>query len=204
MTRKHTYIVVTPLSRFQHLAKYLDLFEREGVRWDMLLDEGAPALNTARYPNVRCCYFPKKEPFWRAFNGHLTDYIRTVPIEPDSRYIILADDDWLEPGFFDKLDSVDGQFLLCSMTRGQRSPPGGHGHGTSTLIPAPQNITVGSVSIEQMIITGRLFSTLHFEDVLHADGLAIMELSKRVQPVFVPEAVVQFNRLEPGRWDTMP
>lgn len=194
------YHVVTPFSRFQNMNAMGAVLQRENVHWILLVDAEIPVV--VLYPKFPCQVFrfPHAEPFWRAWRNHLNAFIKLNMIEDGDRYIILNDDDFVEPGFFKKLDAVPGEFLICSMKRGQHTPSNSHGHGTDTLMACPENVKVCHVGCEQMIVSGRLFKTIHFADDICADGMAIVELAKRHPPAFVPDAYVWFNYLEPGRW----
>lgn len=194
------YNVVTPFSRFQNLKMMYAHIKSHGVQWHLLLDQNNNFKPLFSEPWVICHYAPPCQPFWRAWRNHLNEFIRIGTINPEERYIILNDDDFVEPGFFEKIDKHTGEFLVCSMMRGQRIPPGGHNHPTDTLMACPENMQVGRVGCEQMIVSGRLLSQIRFADDLCADGIAIVELAKKHPPVYVPEAYVWFNFLEPGRW----
>lgn len=204
------YHVITPFSRFENLKPMVEMLsdqmanqgqDKFTLDWSILLDNNLPFAVSVPAKWVTVFYFPPAQPFWRAWSKHLNGFIKQGFIWPKDRYIILNDDDFAEPGFFAKLDKRAGEFLVCSMQRGQHVATGGHNHPTDTLIASPENMNVGRVGCEQMIVSGQLFKTITFADHLCADGMAIVELSKRHPPVFVPEANVLFNYLEPGRWD---
>ena len=203
---KWTYHVVTPFSRVQNLRRQLEMMTRFGVEWDLLIDANSRMKRSL--PNwVRIFSFQPQQPFWRAWAHHLNQYISTVPIIPDDRYCILNDDDFYEPGFFSKLDQHNGDVLICSMMRGQHVPLESgplRSHPTDTLIACAENMKVGRVGCEQMICSGKVFSTLHFVDDPCADGMAIVDASKRYPVEYVPDANVWFNYLEPGRWTQRP
>lgn len=193
--------IVTPFSRFENLSAMMHMLEPMGVEWHLLLDDNGVARLNPQHDWIHCYYFPSVQPFWRAWAQHLNAFIKMAPLVDGDRYMILNDDDFLEPGFFAKTDEHNGEVLVVSMKRGQHSPPGGHGHGTDTLVACPENMLVGRVGCEQMLVSGRLLPTVHFNDSITADGEAIVDMSKRAAIEYAPEAFVFFNYLEPGRWD---
>lgn len=199
------YHIVTPFKRFENLSQQTEMLKSQGVdlHWDLLIDSNTPFNVSIPGGWVTIFHFPPVQPFWRAWRNHLNSYIRIANISSGERYLILNDDDFYEPDFFKKLDLHTGNFIVCSMMRGQRTPPSGpqRSHPTDTLMADPSNMRVGRVGCEQMIVTGELFKTIHFADDVCADGIAIVDMYRR-QPVdFAPEAFVWFNYLEPGRWD---
>lgn len=195
------YHVVTPFNRFQNFPAMDKMLAEHGVHWELLIDDHIPFSLSVPSQRHQVYRFPHAEPFWRAWRNHLNAFIKLGIIEDNDRYIILNDDDFVEPGFFKKLDAVKSEFIICSMKRGQHTPPNSHGHGTDTLIACRQNVKVCHVGCEQMIVSGRLFKTIHFADDICADGMAIVEMAKHHVPTFVPDAYIWFNYLEPGRWD---
>src|SRR5512135_869824 len=195
------YHVVTPFSRFQNYVPLREMLRPHAVMWHLLMDDPPTNIPSPHEDWIEHRYFPPAQPFWRAWANHLNRFIATCPITPTDRYVILNDDDFVEPEFFSKLDRHSGEMLVCSMARGQHTPPSGHKHPITALLTCPKNMRVGSVGCEQLICSGRIFSTLKFADDLCADGIAIVDLSKRAAIKYVPEAWVWFNYLEAGRWD---
>lgn len=199
------YRVITPFARLENFAKLSERLQPRGVEWHLLVDDG---LNwDMQFPAdswIKVFHYPKAQPFWRAWANHLNAYIATAEIPDDIRCVIMNDDDLVPIDFFTRLDGYSGEFIVCSMMRGHHSPPGGHGHPTTTLVACPQNLRVGAVGCEEAIVSGRLFKTMRFADDICADGMAIVELAKRHPPVFAADVVVYFNALEVGRWTRLP
>lgn len=198
---RYRYTVLTVFNRWQHLERYLKWFEGLPVNWILLIDTETPmALRVGAAKGVMTFLYPRQEVFWKTFNHHLNCYAASGLTEDGTRYLILNDDDWWADGFLEEIDQHDGDFLLTTMRRGDVVAPGGHNHPTDTLWACPENLRVGRVGCEQAIVTGHLLKTMHWPDDLSGDGLAILELAARVPPQYVPQAVVLFNFLEPGRW----
>lgn len=198
---RYTYRILTPFSRFQNLVNFARMLHSHRVLWHPLLDDDLPfGIHSIDW--IDPVYVPRGEPpgFVRA-HWMLNWFIEKAYVFESDRYLFLADDDWYEPGFFDKLDAVDGEVLICSMLRGHHQPPTGTPYGTSPLEAAPQNLHVGQVGAEQLVVSGKVLKPCRFGPEPHADGILIEALTSRHKPAFVPDAHVWFNYLEPGRWD---
>ena len=205
MIRRYNYHVVTPFRRFQNLEALLNMLTPMPVLWHLLLDEGLPfSLRLPAWCTVYSC--PKSEPFWSYWADSLNRFISRgfVDQNPKSRYLILNDDDFYEPDFFDKIDKRDGEVIICSMIRGHNIPAGvipERAHPTHTLTAAPESVQVGHIGAEQMVCSGRIFSAYGFNNTIAADGERICKIASENPPEFAPEANVWFNYLEPGRWN---
>jgi len=197
--RKYRYYVITPFSRWQHFPAVIRLLFEQKVVWAPVFDADLPlSLTFPSWVEPHYCppapagFFPG---YWKTnwfFDHHV--------IEPEARYLVLNDDDWYEPGFFDKLDNRPGELLICSMNRGQHQPPGSP-HPGGILDACPENLRVSYVGGEQLIVSGRLMHEHRYGPEYEADGHLIVKLSQAHPVEFVPEAQVYFNYLEPGRWD---
>lgn len=201
------YHVITPFRRFENLQRMLAMLEPFNLEWNILLDKNLPFKVSVPGDWVKCFYLEPAQPFWRAWANHINKYIELAVIVPEDRYLILNDDDFYEPDFFSKIDKHSGEVIICSMLRGHRTPPGLEPircHGTHTLTACPQNMQVGAVGCEQMIVSGRIFSGIKLTDEPCADGVAICNVVKSNPVDYAPEAFVWFNYLEPGRWNHPP
>jgi glycosyltransferase involved in cell wall biosynthesis len=87
--------------------------------------------------------------------------------------------------------------IVFSAKRGQR--PAKTPHGASTLVAAPENMCVGSVTGEQYFV--HMSEWCPFENSCVADGLMGEKLSKQKRCNYYPEHFILFNALEEGRWD---
>jgi len=150
---------------------------------------------------IKPCIAPATPDGWNAGHYVLNHFIQSRALYSQQRYLILCDDDRYEPGFFDKIDCVDGNVIICSMKRGDHQPPNSPPYGTGTLVAAKENMHVGGVAGEQMILSGSVFATVKFGPGNDSDGHVIKDLAKREDVKYVPEAYVWFNYLQPGRWN---
>lgn len=199
------YHIVTPYKRFENLHPQIEMLKAQdaNLAWDLLLDKHLPFHISVPGDWVRTFFFEPQQPFWQAWRHHLNAYIGIADIVANDRYLILNDDDAVEPGFFQKIDQHDGNLIICSMMRGHQTPPSGplRSHPTDTLMADPANMRVGRVGCEQMICTGELFRQLKFANDVCADGMAIVDMVSRHPADYAAEAFVWFNYYEPGRWN---
>jgi hypothetical protein len=203
--KPYTYHVVTPLARFQNLTKLIEMYERQPIVWHVILDKGLPFGISFPQSWIRKEFSWPATPFWRFFANALNQFVAAGRIEDAHRYMIMNDDDGLEPDFFKKLDEHEGELLIVGMKRGDHTPVGvplERAHGTSTLEAKLENMVIGGVGAEQAIFSGRLFRECHWNDHISADGECIIEMVKKHGTVYVPDAFVLFNKLEIGRWDS--
>jgi len=197
------YHIISPLARFQNLPKLIEMLSVTPAIWHPIMDEGLPFTIQFHHPWIKPSFCSPASPFWKFFAKALNRFVDAGRIFDDHRYMILNDDDGLEPDFFKKLDEHDGELLIVGMKRGDKIPaglPAERAHGTSTLEAKPENLEIGKVGAEQMISSGRILRTCHWEDNISADGMNIIETCKRHKPAFVPDCYVKFNFLEEGRW----
>lgn len=198
------YHVITPFSRFENLKPLAGLLGACGVQWHLLLDETLPFRIHFTDCRIEPTYYPVSAPFWRMWRNSINSFITDGNIIPEDRYMILNDDDWYEPGFFQKIDAHKGKAIVCTMLRGHQTPPVSdpvRAHPTNPLIASPQNMHPGGVGIEQIILSGDLFATVRLADHPHADGMMIQAVYNAMPIDYAPEACVWFNYLEPGRWN---
>lgn len=206
-----SYNVVTPFSRFENLRSLIDMLSAHRsskfeLRWHLLIDNDLPF--AVRFPQswIYVHYSPPSTPFWSRWADALNRFISSGVIEDDHRYQILNDDDGVEPGFFEKVDAVEGDVIAVSMKRGMRTPAGvaaERAHGTGTLVAQPDRMIPGQVGAEQIICAGKIFAAHGLENRIDADGYRIMAIVKAnaERVVYLPETYVLFNYYEPGRWD---
>lgn len=201
------YHALTPFSRFQNLEKLIRLLEKMPVTWHVIFDEGLPFDIHFNQSWIQKSYCPRSEPFWSMWADALNRFISAGRIDPNGFYCILNDDDLYEPDFFHKIEQHTGEVIICSMKRGDHTPPGTlpeRAHGTDTLEAKPENMVPGRVGAEQMIVSGRVFQTCGFSNSVCADGECIAKVCSQNGVDYAPEAFVWFNALEPGRWDSLP
>lgn len=194
------YRVITPFTRFQNLLEFSRMLHSLRVTWHPVFNDDLPyGIHNVDW--IVAFYCPRPEPNFNPVHSALNFFITHARLYDEDRYLFLMDDDWYEPGFFDKIDKHPGELLICSMLRGHNQPPNGLPYGTDPLTAAPENIRVGHVAAEQLIVSGRLLRDCRFGPEPFADGLLIEKLAKENRVEFVPEANVWFNYLEPGRWN---
>lgn len=206
-----TYHILTPFSRFENLRSVIDMLAAQRspkfeIQWHPIFDENLPF--AVHFPQrwITPGYCPPSKPFWSCWADALNRFISAGPLEPESRYCILNDDDAYEPGFFDKVDQAVGECVAVSMKRGHRTPAGvapERAHGTGTLEAKPDRMIPGQVGAEQLICTGRIFEKHGFQNRIDADGYRTMDIVNEDPPrvVYLADAFVLFNYFEPGRWD---
>jgi len=181
------YNVMTPYSRWGNLPALTRMLQPENVTWHLLVDEWMPVMSfTQSWIKV----FHGRPPPPRFFIGHwlMNLFLDHTEIRDDEYYILMTDDDYFEPGFFDKLRKYDDDILICSMKR-----------STDKLIAAPENIGIGRVGLEQLIIKGSVLKQYRVNGFYEADGDLIVRLfgDHPTKFRFVPEAVCFFNFLPP-------
>lgn len=206
--RNRIYSVITPLARFENLKKLIPMLETQDVHWHVITDDDIPFNISFEQPWIHHYVCPNRETtFFTRCNWAINWFLDTHPPVPDQMYCILNDDDAYEPDFFDKIDLHAGEVIIPSMERGVRTPPGvqaERAHGATKLWAAPENVHIGGVGVEQIIISGRLLNgppPIRLPLHICGDGMMVEWTYKTYGAEFAPEAVVQFNRYEPGRWD---
>ncbi len=203
--RKYKYHVITPLNRFENLNKLIEMLEPQQVIWHIITDDSRwrPPLPWEEWIMGYVCHNPETTFFTRC-NWAINWFLDTYPPFPNDRYCILNDDDAYESGFFDKIDAHEGEVIIPSMERGYQIPKGvqaERAHGFHKLVAQPENMCIGGVGVEQIIVSGRLLRTARLPIHICGDGMMIEWFYKTHGAEFAPEANVWFNYFEPGRWD---
>lgn len=196
--------VITPLARYQNYGKLADLLRPQGVQWHVITDAGSTKVT----PEEEWIHSYNMEnsgtPFWARCNQAINWFLDRHSLYMGDRYGILNDDDAYEEDFFKKLSEFPSEVIAVSMKRGNSTPKDvtpERAHGTNTLVAAPENMKVGHVGVEQLLVSGRILSQCRLPIHICGDGQWI-EYVVATQPViYVPDAFVLFNYLEPGRWE---
>ena len=129
-------------------------------------------------------------------------WIETQPIVDGDWYGFMNDDDGYEPNVMDMIRSkTSSHVVVISMKRGHHVPPD-EPHGTSTLKAAPENMRLCSVGVQQLFVRGYVLRTMRFVNDHFADGLMVESVTRRFATTYEPNYYAQFNRFQPGRWDT--
>ena len=203
--RKKIYNVITPLYRVENLRKLIPMLEKQGVQWHVIYDQDTPFQISFEQPWVHSYVCPNPEnTFFTRCNYSINWMLDSFPPIEDQRYQILNDDDALEEDFIDKIDLHEGEVIIPSMERGNRTPPGvqaERAHGATKLVASPENVQIGGVGVEQMVISGRLLKGIRLPLHICGDGMMIEWTYKTHGAEFAPEANIWFNYFEPGRWD---
>ncbi len=199
------YHVLTPLNRLENLKKLIPLLQPHGIQWHIVIDDDLPFdigfnqdwIHISRYKNVA-------REFWARCNNSLNWLMDTSDKFSDEDYIcFLNDDDAYEPGFFKKLRNILADVVIVSMLRGDHIPNGvspERAHGTHELIAAPENMKVGHVGVEQIVVKWKIQKEHRLPIHIAGDGQMIEHICKHYSPEFAPDVRVLFNYLEPGRW----
>lgn len=202
---KHVYHVVTPLARFENLTDLVKMLYVHQVQWHPIIDLETPFRLQFDQPWIHPVACPTVgKTFYARCNMAMNWFLSYVPMQPDHRYCFLNDDDAYEPGFFDKVSAHTGDLVICSMVRGNNTPPGvtpEHAHGTSPLIACPGNVGPGKIGLEQAITVGSVLWQYRFPLTIMGDGEMITKMAADHPPEFAPEANVWFNYYEKGRWN---
>jgi len=203
--RRYHYHVLTPLHRIENAGKMLKMLEPQKVNWHVVMDVDEPFDLRFRRQWVHhyLCNTEGVE-FWARCNFSLNFAMGLMDWRDNDRYCFLNDDDAVEPGFFDKVDTADGEVVAVSMLRGNKTPDGvaaERAHGTNELVAAPENMKVGFVGVEQLIVSGRILRQCRLPIHICGDGQMIEYITQTNPVTYLPEAKVWFNYFEPGRWE---
>jgi len=183
---KYTYNVFTPFSRFQNLLYMTKRLKDFGVQWHPIFDADVPFSITGDWIHPMVC--PTKEPGW--FPGHWYQnwWVEHAEIVDDQRYIMCSDDDDYELGFFDIMDAVEGEVLLCSMKR-----------SGDLLVADAGHLSPGLMGGEQIMVSGRVLKQSRWAAHYAGDWDFIAGVLAKHTPVFVPNATVWWNILDTGK-----
>lgn len=206
--RNKTYNVLTPLYRVENLRKLIPMLEKQDVQWHVIYDQDTPFRIGFDQPWIHSYVCPNNETtFFTRCNYAINWFLNSYPPIEDQRYQILNDDDALEDDFIDKIDLHAGEVIIPSMERGARTPPGvqpERAHGATKLWAAPENVHIGGVGVEQIIISGRLLNgppPIRLPLHICGDGMMVEWTYKTYGAEFAPECNVLFNFYEKDRWD---
>lgn len=178
-----------------------------GIFWHLIYEpQHAPEFTPVVGSWVSGCPCPPPEPGW--FPGHwkFNWYLNSLKWDVEARYLLLSDDDLLASDFFTRMDAVDGDVLIASMKRGDHAP-GQNGipaYAPTTLLASPSNLGLGGIGGQQVMMAGWAYRRYRLGPGMCGDWEMIAGVLRSYVPVFVPEAFVLFNALEPGRWDKIP
>lgn len=132
-------------------------------------------------------------------------WIGAGPIVDDDYYVCVDDDDMYEPNVFENIKKMDNDIVIISMKRGYQIPKDASPdrmYHTTTLFAHPDNIKLGSISGQQVIVKGKIFKNQTFDENYQAwDYLAASHYKETEKDiVYLPDLYALFNYYEPQRW----
>ena len=213
------YNVITPMNRPENIENMIEMLRPKNVQWHVITDldsEYKYSFNES-WINHHVCPNFKEGKFFEKCNNAMNWCLENTPIYDDQMYCFLNDDDAVEPTFFEKVTTVlkkakdqgiDAQVVIPSMDRGQRTPldvkePRMHPPGL--LVADPNNVKVGGLGLEQIVMKGSLINEKKYRFPLHVwgDGMFIVRVIRENldNTIFCPNIHAWFNYFEPGRWD---
>jgi hypothetical protein len=199
------YNIITPLSRVENIQNLIDVLEPKNVNWHIIIDDIAPFKLVFYQEWIKQYICPTQgNLFWERCNFSINWFLNTFPLNEDEMYCFLNDDDSYEPDFFEKLNKYDSNLIICSMMRGDQTPSSATGvraHPTFKLHANPNNMCVGGVGIEQIVLSGKILKNYRLPIHGCGDGMFIEKICRENKATFAEEANVWFNYFEPGRWN---
>jgi hypothetical protein len=148
---------------------------------------------------------PEKTPRYNVFYYKINWFIQNNKIENENYYWVMCDDDSIENGVVSAIENMNDDIIFISMKRGYNIPEGLHPisrHPTNTLYANPENICIGGIGIEQMIIKGKIFKNLVYNiNTEYGDGEMAIFLKENYTIKYRLDLFVLFNFFEKGRWD---
>lgn len=181
--------VITPFSRWSNLPALRDMLAKQGVEWHLLVDEHMPIMTDEPWMS----FHHLRPPPPGFFIGHwlYNIFLDEFKLEDEDYYNLITDDDFFEPGMFDKIRHEDAPIVITSMNRGK----------WGVLWATTENVRIGSIGLEQVHIKGWLLKQYRLNGFYESDGFLIEQLWRehRDKFKFVPEAQCYFNYLPPGK-----
>lgn len=194
------YHILTPFMREENLRLILNNFKNPNVIFHPIIDK------PIEFPNedwIKPFTFTPDAGIKRITFHAWNKYIASGNLIDDDYYLFISDDDFLEPGFFEKIKDISTDIILVSMKRGDNTTKSGY--STNTLVPNWRVLMRSRIGTEQLIIKGRILKNERFHDNITADGQFIGMLWKKYPHgcfTFKTDAYIWFNYLEPGRWNS--
>ncbi len=208
--------VVTPFQRKENLDLLVNLIKGK-ANWTVLVDEG----DTSVFPEwVTVKRYEKPREGTTKSNVLFNRFI-SEGLDAETQYMILCDDDAVEDGFFDKIPNKD--IVVTSMKRSDRAIRhviwadykkglGRWEESVDILTAHPDNMHVGAVGGEQVIIKGKILRNFRYGLSPTGDGEMIErmmdeyggrdDLNPNAEPLihYLPDTYVLFNYYEDGRY----
>lgn len=206
--------VITPMARFNNIAKLKAMLEPMGVHWHIIVDDDCGFVIKFDESWISTHVCPNREAiFWARCNNSINWFIDTANIKENEYWCILNDDDGYEPEFFSKLveyieyakeQGQDPSAIITAMARGDQVPPNTpieKYHPTSYLPADPAYTRPGSVGVEQLILRGDLMKKYRLPLANDGDGQWVTKVASENMIMYTPGVDVWFNYFEPGRWN---
>lgn len=204
--------VITPLARFENIQKLIDMLQPMGIEWIVITDEDSNfTFDLSSYEWIKHYVCPNTAfMFYERCNFAINWFLDNHVLVKNEMYCILNDDDAYEPDFFSKIDSalssIELPVLITSMERGHQIPASAVGcraHPPTKLWGIPENMRVGGVGVEQIILKGEILSKFRIPLLNDGDGRFIVSVLHEYGAACIPDVNVWFNYFEPGRWDNI-
>ncbi len=192
--------VITPFSRKENKDFYLNLLKGK-ANWTVLIDED---ISFPDWVTVKR-YEKQKD---NIGNRHINRFI-SEGLEPETQYMVLCDDDSLEPDFFSKIPNEDVVYVSMQRTDKEQkhwvwddwTTRQGHWEDGIDLLEAkPENLKIARVGGEQFIVKGKILKNYRYGLNPVGDGECVIKIAQEEKITYVPEARVYFNYFEDGRW----
>ena len=197
------------MARFENIELLTKMLRPKNIQWHIITDEGSNA-TIPKEDWIHHYICPNEGVnFWERCNNSINWFLDTSIIYANEMYCILNDDDAYEPNFFSKLDEICTQnpensgVIICSMERGYNIPTSAmpeRQHPTHKLWAHGDNIKVGSVGVEQIILSGTHISNHRLPLEIAGDGMFIVDVVSKNGGMLAPDVTVLFNYFEPERW----
>lgn len=183
MNNKNAMItVVTPFSRKQNLELMANHLKGK-CNWVVLIDSD---IEFPEWMKVKRYTIPELPQGACKSNWLFNEFIKDG-LEDETQYMILCDDDFVDEGFWEKIPQDDA--VVVSMHR-----------GLDILLARPENMRIGRVGGEQVILKGKVLKNYRYGLSQVGDGEMIEQMVANGQQfTYVPDAQVLFNYLEDGR-----
>lgn len=203
--------VVTPFKRVENKELLIELLQYK-CNWVVLQEENEPVIDFPDWVKVkRYALAGKAHVSNRLFNEFISHEVR-LKENLETQYMILCDDDSIEEGFFDKVPDAD--VVVTSMKRSDRpinhvvwrdyeKQLGRWEDSIDVLKAAPENMHIGAVGGEQIIIKGKILRNFRYGLSNVGDGRMIEQLmsENHYHITYLPDAYVLFNYFEDGRYE---
>lgn len=199
--------VITPFQRRENIQLLADILKGK-ANWIVLVDDESLLNAFPEWVTVKK-YDKPRDGICKS-NSLINTFI-SEGLDKETQYMILCDDDSVEDGFFDKIPDED---VVCvSMKRGDKEvqyvewidyekQQGRWILGIDVLTAAPENMKIGRVGGEQLIIKGKILRDYRYGLSNIGDGQMAARVAEEKKITYMPDAYVLFNYFEDGRYES--